>query len=384
MNLFKRIVIWGWRRVCWTICWFFPINSKKLVITNYFGRGYGDNAKYIAEKLLESKKDINIIWLVLNDKEAQTLPSGIKAVKYHSFIAIYHLSTAKCWVDNCRKIAIYKKKKQFYLQTWHGFSLKRIERDVVDNLNPSYARNAIKDSKKIDLIVSDSKFMSDIYKNSFWYDGEVVEWGAPRNDILINNRKHEEIKEKICKFFNLKQDSKIVLYAPTFRSNLSLEPYSVDFERVKKACEQAFGGEFFVLVRLHPNIMNKSEMLDIYNDYTLNASVYTDMQELLAVSDVVISDYSSLMFDFALSKKPCFQFCTDIEEYKKDRDLYFSFEELPFALAVNNDELEKNILTYNEALYQEKMDKLFKNAELISNGNAAEKCAELILRELNA
>ena len=149
-----------------------------------------------------------------------------------------------------------------------------------------------------------------------------------------------DVKEKVYSFYNLSEETKTVVYAPTFRVDWSLEPYSVDYVRLKKACEERFGGKFVVLVRLHPNIAAKSEELGItYNDEIINATYYPDMQELLCACDIVISDYSSLMFDFALSYKPCFQYATDIDAYKGDRNFYFDLSDMPFPMATSNDEL---------------------------------------------
>jgi CDP-glycerol glycerophosphotransferase len=110
----------------------------------------------------------------------------------------------------------------------------------------------------------------------------------------------------------------------------------------------------------------------------VDVSKFHDMQVLLSASDVVISDYSSLMFDFAISKKPCFQFATDIEAYKQDRNFYFSLDKLPFSVAKNNDELVKDISEFNQENYQNALDAFFNEVGMILDGKASEKCASII------
>lgn len=372
-RIYKAIIY----RLSWFLCGLLPIQKRKIVISSYYGRGYGDNPKYIVEELLRFNKNITIIWLLKNTKEANTLPTNVKYSHIGSFKSIYHLATAKIWIDNCRKTFLFKRQKQYYLQTWHGFALKRIEKDVKEHLGTGYVKNAIKDSKYIDLIVSDSTFMSNVYENSFWYNGEIVEWGQPRNDILLKSE--DEISAKVYEHFDLKQESKIILYAPTFRANGALNAYNIDYQGLLKSCEKRFGHKFVVLVRLHPNIAEKCTFLNFEQDKIINASFYPDMQELLAAAEIVISDYSSLMFDFAITKKPCFQFATDIEEYKNDRNFYFPVDSMPFPLCVNNEELQNAIFLFDEQKYKKNLNAFFERVGMVMDGQASKKCTDWII-----
>ena len=184
-------------------------------------------------------------------------------------------------------------------------------------------------------------------------------------------------RDKVYQFFGIEKTKKIVLYAPTFRKDLSLKAYTIDVDRVLTACEKKTNDEYVCLVRLHPNISSKSTQIT-YDDRKINASNYSDMQELLAASAVVISDYSSLMFDFALSGKPCFQFAVDIDEYKGDRNFYFDLSLLPFDLSTNNDELEKSILNFEQATYEKRLNAFFDEVGMVRTGDASRKVAEII------
>lgn len=368
------------RAAAWTIGRKLPIEQNKIVISSYYGRGFGDNLRPIAEELLRRDKDLKLVWLTAGENAADSLPEGITAVDYNSLDRIKELSTAKVWIDNCRKGARQKREGQIYVQTWHGFALKRIEKDVCDTLGDGYEEYARRDSAQTDLIVSDSRFMTEVYRRAFWYDGEIREFGSPRNDALING--DEETCKLVRSRFGLPEDCRIVLYAPTFRVDKSMEPYSIDYARLRKSCEERFGGRFAVLIRLHPNIMKQAEELSFDNETAFDASTYQDMQELLSAADVVITDYSSLMFDFMLTRRPCFQYASDIEAYRNDRNFNFSLDKLPFPLAENNDELESKILGFDDAEYQNGLNKFNEEFGIIADGQAASRCVDWILDKM--
>jgi CDP-glycerol glycerophosphotransferase len=380
----NRVYKAGCRYIVWCLCYLIPIDKKKIVVSSYYGKGYGDNPKYIVEELLKLNSKIRIIWLVKGTKEKETLPKGVESCCCVSLKAIYHVSTARVWIDNCRKTFTFKKKSQFYIQTWHGFALKRIEGDVEDKLGQKYIKTAKKDSRAIDLIISEGNFMSEIYYRAFGYHGNIVEWGSPRNDLLIQiAAKRCDLVEKIYNDFHLENETKIILYAPTFRADNSLNAYSLDYTRLREVCQKRFGGRYIVFVRLHPNIIDKCSTIAFDGKKVVNASYYPDTQELLSVADIVISDYSSIMFDFALTGRPCFQFATDIDEYKSDRNFYFQIDSLPFALSTNNVQLERDILSFDQMKYKKKIETFLGDVGLNREGNSSKKCVNLIQKLTN-
>ena len=360
----------------WVVCRLLPIQPKKIVISSYYGQGYGDNPKAIANELLRRNEGWKIVWLTNGASAAASLPAGVEACDYQSLRKVYELSTAKIWIDNCRKGARIKRRSQIYIQTWHGFALKRIERDVADKLPADYAPYARRDSAQTDLIVSDSRFMTGIYRRAFWYDGEIVTFGAPRNDLLC--AVPDGVADKVRAALKIPAGRKIVLYAPTFRANHSLEPYCIDYAALRRSCAQRFGGDFAVAIRLHPAVVAQASELVFDGETTFNACTYPDMQELLAASDVVISDYSSLMFDFGLTMRPCFQFAVDIDEYCKDRNFYFPLDQTPFPLSTDNDELAQNIAAFDLSAYQTRLKAFYDQVGMIADGHAAARCADWI------
>ena len=362
----------------WNACRLLPVKRDKVVFCSLGGRGFGDNPKAVALALMELRPGLDLVWLTKDMNAA--LPEGVRPCPYGTPRAVMELSTAKVWVNDSRGGAHYKRKSQRYLQTWHGFALKHIERAAV-NLPAHYTEQCKKDSRQIDLIVSNSAFMTKVYREDFWYSGEVREFGSPRNDVFF--RSGQEGK-KVRDFFGLPQDRKLVLYAPTFRDDGSADCYGVDVQGVLAACEKRFGGCWSALMRLHPNAAALAEGLFPYDgERVIGATAYPDMLELLTACDVLITDYSSSMFDYALSGKPCFRFAPDVEEYRRDRGFYFQPESLPFPMAENSGDLCRLIEAYDAQGEDRRWERFKAENGFREDGHAAERCARWILEQMD-
>lgn len=363
------------------ICKTTPIKQNRVVFDSFYGRGYSDSPKAICEVLLKSGEDLDLVWLCKDEEAEKTLPAGVRAVPNHGFKKLKALASAKVWVDNNRKYENMKKKDQVYMQTWHGFALKKIEQDIEGKLEPEYLRACKTDAAQCDVIVSGSGFMTKLYREKFWYKGAVLNTGTPRNDIFYRN--HAELRVKVCKALGLPEDRKLALYAPTFRDDHSTEAYRLDTEMVRRKCEENFKGEWSVLIRLHPNVAEQSKALFAYDgDRLINVTDYPDMQELLCAAGLLITDYSSSLFDYALTGKPLVQFAPDIEAYQKGRDFYFPLDSLPFPLARSNEELE-TVLTDLQPLWTSPAWAEFsREQEFCEDGSASVKCAALILQQI--
>ena len=363
------------------ICKMTPIKHNRIVFDSYYGRGYSDSPKAICEVLRQSGEDLDLVWLCRDEAAEKTLPEGVRAVPNHGMKKLKALASAKVWVDNCRKYETCKRKGQIYMQTWHGFTLKKLEQDVEDKLEPAYLRACKSDSAQCDVMISGSGFMTKLYRERFWYQGPVLNTGTPRNDIFYRN--HAEIHAKVCQALGLPEDRKLALYAPTFRDDHSTEAYRLDTALVRRKCEEHFQGQWSVLVRLHPNVASQSGELFAYDgDRLVDVTAYPDMQELLCAAGLLITDYSSSMFDYALTGKPIVQFATDIEAYQKGRDFYFPLDSLPFPLAKSNEELEP-ILTELQPLWTSpEWAEFAREHEFCEDGNASVKCAAIILQQI--
>lgn len=365
-----------------TICLFylfrlFKIKKKKVVFCNYNGKGYGCNPKYIAEEMIRRDDGYELVWLSLVDNN--DFPKEIRRVDYNSIKAIYELATAGIWVDNQRKLPHYKKRRsQFFIETWHGGGgpIKKIGADNPRNINNKpYEKTSRHMDKIVDVMISNSKWCTKIYRSAFLYTGKILEIGYPRNDIFF--KPLLEIRHKVYDFFRIPSDHKIVLWAPTYRNGRELDKYRLDLEKLVLTLSKRFDSKWTVLVRLHPTMEHKAKEMS-YSKHILNASSYGDIQELLVVSDVLISDYSSVISEFALTGRPIFLYATDIKEYRVERDFYIDYYSMPFPIAESNEELEQKVLDFNEKTYKEDVLCYLNKVGMLEKGEASAKVVDYI------
>lgn len=364
----------------------FKIQDNKIVVDNFFGRGYGDNPKYIVDKILSEKPETTIVWLVDKYTDTSLFPKEIRLVKMNSVRSIYEYATAKVWIDNIKNN--YKGRKrdgQFYLQTWHGgVSLKKVEKAVENHLSADYVQASKKDSKLIDAMISNSKWQTNDYRKNFWYDGPIYEVGLPRNDIFFGD--NQKIINKVRSFFNIADYSKIILYAPTFRNNKSIEEqqkmYTVNSEKIINICANKFNSDYIFIKRVHPNIASNFKVDE--TDKIKDGNSYPDMQELLVAADILITDFSSSIFDFMLKSSRIFLYGTDYDDYlKNDRGLNFDIKkDLPFSFANTEAELLANIKNFNEKEENIKIENMKSMLGLSDDGTASEKISAFLIQKM--
>lgn len=362
------------------------INPKKVIVDNFFGKGYGDNPKYIVNQLLKLDDSLDIIWLVNKNSDSLSLPSDVRTVKYYSIKSAYELATAHIWIDNIKNNYKGKKKKgQFYLQTWHGgIGFKKVEKAAVNTLSDKYVRESKADSKQIDLMISNSDWLTRNYRENFWYAGKIAKTGLPRNDIFFT--KIGNVNEKVKKFYGIDSDTEIILYAPTFRNYISINEQnqicSFDVQRIINTFEKKFNKKFVLVKRMHPNVAD--EIYIDESDYLKDGSRYPDMQELLVASYVLITDFSSSAFDFMLKSDKIFLFASDYENYiLNERKMEFDLkEDLPFLFANDENELMNNILLFNEKQMYYDVQEFKNKLGLMDDGKASERVANLLINEI--
>lgn len=365
-----------------------PIKQNKIVFSNYMGKGFGCNPKYIAEEILNRGLNYDLVWLAKKDSDMTDTPNKIRIVDYSSKQALKELITAKVWVDNYHKISMIKKglrkrDNQTYIQTWHGsLGIKKIEK-TVDCLteNKDWEQNAIINSQMTDYWISNSKFETDVYRTSFWDVKDIKELGHPRNDVFFRNS--EEAVNKVKAYCSIPQDTNILLYAPSFREDEGIGYYQLTYQKVLDALETKTGKKWVALSRLHPRVAKFSKILLENEPNVVDVSDYPDIQELLISADIMITDYSSCIFDFMLAGKPAFIYATDIEQYNTERGFYYPLETTPFPIAQNNDELIENIHNFKIEEYKNKLELFLKDKGCIEDGNAAKRVVDLIERIVN-
>ncbi|HFI0787072.1 TPA: CDP-glycerol glycerophosphotransferase family protein [Streptococcus suis] len=354
---------------------FTKINNEKILFINFNGKGYGDNPKSVCEYLRKNYPDLDLVWLA---DSIEGFPSGVRVVKYGSLKAFFEQATSKVWIYNTRAFArLNKRNGQYFVQLWHGsIGFKFLESEA--NMPEYYIKQAQYDGKVTDLMVSDSRLQTEDFATHFWYNGQIEEFGMPRNDTLFNLKDDLEFQNILKERLQLPHGSKIVLFAPTFRDSGDISYLQIDFNQLIKKLESNINEDVILLIRLHPNVVNKSSIIN-FNDKIKNVSLYGDMQELLIISDLLITDFSSSITDFILLNKPFIRFATDLSIYKKERGLTNLYFELPDKLVENENELfeiSKNIwFTFN---YSEIQD--FKKNKLkpVFDGKSSEKIGEIV------
>ena len=358
----------------------FKVKKTKIVFDNFNGRGYGCNPKYIAEEIIKEGLNYDLVWLV-NDFNEE-MPQQIRKVKKGSFKSYYELATAKIWVDNVRNSKlVIKKDNQFYIQTWHGsLGMKGVEKEVEDFLPKEYIEEAKEDGKITDLMITNNKKNEDQIRKYFWYDGKILCKGVPRCDIFYNTPK--EIIDKVYDYYKIDKKKKIVFYAPSFRNDNKIEYYQFNYEKCCNELEKNFKNDFVMLIRLHPNVNINSNFIE-YNDTIINASDYYDVQEIIAASEVVITDYSSIGFEAGIVNKPVFIYANDLERYiKEERKLLFSFDEIPFDVTTTEKDLYKCINDFSQQKYEKKCKKFYDKIGLVNNPKSSKMIVDIIKEKI--
>lgn len=404
--LFYRKWIAFGAKFCFLLCRVFPIKKNRISVCTFEGKGgFGCNPKYIVEELHRRNPEYEFIWFV-NDMDKE-FPDYIKKVPNDLKNRAYWLSTSKIWIDNYRKpYGTIKRKGQYYVNTWHatiGFkSIGLWREEAFSEIACLVSRN---DSKMIDDVVIDSEWCAEMYPKGMVYDGNFLWACAPRCDILYGDR--SGWRDKFRKEHGINRDAKVIMFAPTFREGsvngkrtVFSEIWTIDFKRMLQNLEKRFGGEWYLCLRVHPQL---AESVKEYKDAELkdkiiDVSKENDMYEILAAMDAFLTDYSSAAMDASYSHMPVFIYADDIEKYINDRgsllwdmttDSYAPVPNnkkmtpnidtvLPYSIAQNNEELEKNILEFDEEKYLSLMKRFESDVKLIFDGKGSQKVANRI------
>lgn len=362
-----------------------PVKKNMVVFESFLGKNYSDSPKYIYEYMLENKLDFHYVW-IFNEK--RKVPGNPTQVRRFSLRYYYYLARAKYWVSNSRMPRrLNKRDENIYLQTWHGTPLKTLVFDMKDihSADPKYKQNFYKQSRRWDYLSSPNRYSSDIFKRAFLFDKEMLEFGYPRNDILYQKNTEKDIfnlKQKM----NLPTDKKVVLYAPTWRDD---EFYArgkykftlqLDLERMQKH----LGDDYVVLLRMHYFIASQMDISG-FEGFVYDFSSYDDIAELYLVSDILITDYSSVFFDYANLKRPILFYTYDLERYRdKLRGFYIDIEEeVPGPLVKTSDEVIRAIQNIDSVQneYQEKYEAFYNRFCTWDDGYASEKTVKKVFKQ---
>ena len=360
----------------------FPIITKKVVVNE----SYGGHQKPIIEQLLKLRNDLDVVWIM--GKMAILPPEGVRTVPISNWKkCIYELETAKVWIwDLCVPDYIIKREEQKFIQTkhWASITLKKFafEDPVLAQNKRLHARYTY-NSELMDYILVGSAFDEESCRKGFCFNKEFIYVGSPRSDTLF----HKEInKAVVYKYYGIEESCHTLLYAPTFRYDLSgreeptqeLKGVNVDFERLRDALKIRFGGNWKILLRLHPSIAQCSNTIN-RPDFVIDATTYEDSERLVSATDILMTDYSSIMFEASFVEKPVLLYASDRKEYiGKERELLIDYDSLPFPIAETNEELERIIKSFDEKSYHSNVSTFLEAYGVNEDGHASERAAHFI------
>ena len=353
------------------------VQNNKIIFLNFTGN-YDCNPKGIAEEIRRQGLDIEIVWGIFTGTKTtgDRFPKNVRTVQRRTYDFYKEIASSKIIVDNGVSTAdlyYFKKKDQYLIETWHGsLGIKKFGKGANEDWFWHY--KAERESSMTDFIISNSDFEDKVYREQFWPNTPIWKFGHPRNDVLFSDENTKQIiRAKILEYFGLEEGKKICLYAPTFRDTSDLSQYKIDYDALSNALTERFGGEWIILTRFH-NATKKYLKNYVYPENTINASGYPDIQELMLVADVGITDYSSWICEYVLTRKPGFTFATDVDDYvEHQRKLYFQLDELPFPTASSEEQLINNILKFDDKKYVNRCNKFISDCGSVDDGHASER-----------
>jgi CDP-glycerol glycerophosphotransferase len=370
------------------------VDDNTIVFFSNTGR-FDCNPRAIYEEMKSRNLDYDLIW-VLNKANQKIAPKGMKYVTRFGADSFKAYAKAKVWIMNGesqwrREIPI--KSDQILINTWHGsLGIKRIDPAHMTTDKGGTNQRLTKYANSTTYNISNSQFETDVYHESYWPNTPIWTVGHPRNDKLAKNDPVDvlDMKSKILyDYLNLDPieypiDTNIMLYAPTFRDNGTLKPYDINWEGTVRSLEERFGGKWIVFSRLHPRLAGKQKLIKYIDKETVfNLTPYPDIQDLLLISDAAITDYSSWVYDYVLTKRPAFLYANDYLNYEdSERGFYYSLYDTPFPVALNNQGLEDAILNFDDSNYAQKCQEFLDDKGCIDDGLASKRTVDMLLEVL--
>jgi CDP-glycerol glycerophosphotransferase len=360
-----------------------PLKENWVICESFFGKSYSDSPKYIYEYLNKNYPGkYRYIW---------TLPFGIKVPYKHtkakrfSIRYSYYLARSKYIVFNVRQPLWMKKREgSVFLETWHGTPLKKLvfDQEEVMAASPLYKAHFFKQASQWDYLVAANKFSSEVFRSAFLFDKEMLEFGYPRNDIMYSPEK-EQMAAKIRKSLRIPEGKKTILYAPTWRDDeyYGRGAYKFALKLDLHLLKKELGDDYVVLLRTHYFIADSLDVTGL-EDFAYNVSKYNDITELYLISDLLITDYSSVFFDYANLKRPILFYTYDLDKYRDMlRGFYMDIEtEVPGPLLFTSEEVVNAIKNIDQITdqYQEKYDQFYERFCSLEDGHAAENIAKRV------
>ena len=377
-------------KLLFTIATKLPTRKKTIVFESFLGKQYSDNPKALYLYIKENYPDYRLYWSVDRGLTHKFEGKGLNILPRFGIKWIFILARAEYWITNSRMpLWIPKPKGTTYVQTWHGTPLKRLAADMDEVHMPgtntaNYKANFLKEAGKWDYLISPNAYSTEIFKRAFQFNKEVIESGYPRNDVLItgnNEKKIEKLKTRAA----LPLDKKVILYAPTWRDNQfhRVGKYKFELQMDLEQMRNSLGKDYVIVLRLH-YLVAENLNLKGYEGFVYDFSHYEDINELYLMADVLITDYSSVFFDYANLRRPMIFYVYDLEEYRDTlRGFYFDFEEkAPGPLVRTTDELIEEMKKIERgSFHSENLEAFYQRFCYLEDGQASERVTNVILRD---
>ncbi len=364
-----------------------PVKKDMIVFDCSIGRNYTGNPRYIYEYMVEHglDKEYRCIWLFENPKTR--VPGNARVVKFRRIRYFYYMAVAGIWIFDCRQPDfLVKRKEVHYIQTWHGTPLKKLALDMeavdmggetdIENYKEHFRKN----TKTWDYLISQNRFSTEIFQRCFDFHKEILEIGYPRNDILFH-KNTKEYQEQLKKELGIPKDKKVILYAPTWRDNEFYEKGQYKFSPAIdfKVLMEELSEEYVLLVKYHYLVQDKVDWKG-FEGFIYKFSAKYDITELYLLADLLITDYSSVMFDYSVLKRPMLFYCYDYDNYRDNlRGFYFDFEkEAPGPISRTTRELVDDIKGKRYLEYETRYKAFCRKFNHRDDGNASKKIVELI------
>lgn len=365
------------------------IQKDMILLNNFNGRGYGDNPKAIAEAFHALYPKIRLVWAYRRESDRLSLPEYIEGVRFRTPEYFRSMAEAKVWIFNVIPPGGTKKRKgQIYVQTWHGDRpLKKILKDAAAD-SPKYRRTSERvDSEQnmCDYFISGSAWFSRAWRRATGYTGEILEYGMPRNDCLVNYEDplNQERVRVFKERYQIDPDAMVLLYAPTFRDH-SLNDEAIDnqldLNEIMEHLKEKYQKEWICLVRGHRGVRlvvngNEQNYVDVTS--------YPDMSDILMTSDMLITDYSSCAGDYALLHRPIILYQEDFKDYtEKDRTLYFRMHETPYLICHDMAGIHNLIDSLTDSLVHNNCEEILSLYEVNETGHSAETVCHIIRKQM--
>ena len=362
------------------------VKQNYIMCETFLGRNYADSPKAIFEYMSEHNKgEYQFVWSV--DKKMK-FPYPCKVVKRFGIRYAYYLARSKYFVFNMRQPSWMRKREgTVFLQTWHGTPLKKLvyDQEEVLSATPLYKQQVYKQSRCWDYLISDNHFSTEAFRSAFLYQNKrIIEAGYPRNDLLYR-KDQEEIAKQIKAKLGISEDKKVILYAPTWRDDEYYDKGKYKFSLAMDLAKykEALGEEYVLLIRTHYFIADQLD-LEQYKGFAVNVSKYDDITELYLITDICITDYSSVFFDFANLRRPILFYMYDLSKYRDVlRGFYLDIEkEVPGPILLTDDDVIDAILKVDDIVleYKEKYNAFYQRFCSLDDGQATKRIVEQVFR----